>query len=64
MVKDGKIKNVKSYKFIESVNESFFVMYQKKGVFGKPAAVKYKDKKTGPKICKGFRKRWLQHYDS
>ena len=37
MVKDGTIKNVKSYKFIESVNESFFVMYQKKGVFGKPA---------------------------
>ena len=54
--------NVKSYKFIESVNESFFVMYQKKGVFGKPC-VKYKDKKTAEKF-KGFRKRWLQHYDS
>ena len=52
MVKDGKIKNVKSYKFIESVNESFFVMYQKKGVFGKPAAVKYKDKKTAEKFAK------------
>ena len=36
----------------ESVNESFFVMYQKKGVFGKPAAVKYKDKKTAEKFAK------------
>ena len=41
MVKDGKIKNVKSYKFIESVNESFFVMYQKKEG-SKPLKVKYK----------------------
>ena len=39
-------------RFAESVNESFFVMYQKKGVFGKPAAVKYKDKKTAEKFAK------------
>ena len=48
--RDSKMYDVNNPR--ESINESFFVMYQKKGVFGKPAAVKYKDKKTAEKFAK------------
>ena len=32
MVKDGKIKDVKSYKTIESVNEAYIVLYAPKKI--------------------------------
>ena len=40
-------------RFTESIKRIIlFVMYQKKGVFGKPNAVKYKDKKTAENLVK------------
>jgi len=44
---------------IESVNEDrnsnmFYVLYQKKGVFGKPAAAGYKDRKDAEKFAKSL----------
>ena len=52
MVKDGKIKNVKSYKFIESVNEAFVVAYGKREGSKplKPAFAAYADKKMAQKF--------------
>jgi hypothetical protein len=53
------IKLSKDYKQNESVNEDrnsnmFYVLYQKKGVFGKPAAAGYKDRKDAEKFAKSL----------
>ena len=52
MVKDGKIKDVKSYKTIESVNEAFVVAYGKREGSKplKPAFAAYADKKMAQKF--------------
>jgi len=53
------VKVSKSFNQNESVNEDrnsnmFYVLYQKKGVFGKPAAAGYKDRKDAEKFAKSL----------
>lgn len=43
-------------KFQESMNENFYVLYQKKGVFGKPEAEVFKSKTLAQKYAKSLEK--------
>ena len=57
--KGGKDLHKSHFGIRESVNEDrnsnmFYVLYQKKGVFGKPAAAGYKDRKDAEKFAKSL----------